>query len=270
MRLVCVGDSFTEGVADDLRADGEYGGWSDRVAQALARTQPVEYANLAVRGKLLDQVVDVQVPAAEALHPNVLTFHAGGNDVLRRGTDLPDLYRRYHDAVAALSSPDRRLVIFTCLTRAGGTGRLADTIAYRIEAFNDTVRDAAERNGATLVDIATADAFDDRRLWNVDRLHLNAEGHKRVAAAVLETLGLPIDVAWREPLPAVKARGRAQDLVADVKWAGNHFAPWVWRRVRGVSSGDGRVAKQPQLRQVKALSRTELVDEPGGKPAANQ
>jgi len=24
MRLVCVGDSFTEGVADDLRPDGEY------------------------------------------------------------------------------------------------------------------------------------------------------------------------------------------------------------------------------------------------------
>ena len=59
MRLVCVGDSFTEGVADDVRPDGEHLGWSDRVATALARTQAVEYANLAVRGKLLDQVVDV-------------------------------------------------------------------------------------------------------------------------------------------------------------------------------------------------------------------
>ena len=67
MRLVCIGDSFTEGVADDLRPDGEYVGWSDRVAAALARTQTVEYANLAVRGKLLDQVVEVQVPAASAM-----------------------------------------------------------------------------------------------------------------------------------------------------------------------------------------------------------
>ena len=250
MRLVCIGDSFTEGVADDLRPDGEYVGWSDRVAAALARTQTVEYANLAVRGKLLDQVVEVQVPAAEALEPDILTFHAGGNDVLRRGTDLSDLFARYDEAVAAICVPDRQVVLFTCLTRAGGTGRLADAIAERLDAFNDNVRAVAARHGALVVEIDTAEAFNDRRLWNADRLHLNAEGHKRVAAALLETLDLPSDVRWREPLPPVKPRSKVQDLVADVTWAGNHFAPWVWRRVRGVSSGDGRVAKQPELREV--------------------
>lgn len=251
MRLVCVGDSFTEGVADDLRDDGEYRGWSDRVAAALARAEPVEYANLAVRGKLLDQVVDVQVPAAEALNPDILTFHAGGNDVLRRGTDLPDLFGRYDEAVAGICVPGRQVVLFTCLTRAGGTGRLADAIAERLEAFNDNVRAVAARHGATVVDIATADAFNDRRLWDADRLHLNAEGHRRVAAAVREALGLASEMDWRAPLPSIKPRSRLQDLVADAQWAGNHFAPWVWRRVRGVSSGDGRVAKQPQLREVR-------------------
>lgn len=251
MRLVCVGDSFTEGVADEFRPDGEYLGWSDRVAAALARAEPVEYANLAVRGKLLDQVVDVQVPAAEALQPDILTFHAGGNDVLRRGTDLPDLFRRYDEAVAEICTTDRQVVLFTCLTRAGGTGKLADAIAARLDAFNDNVREAARRHGALVVEIDTAEAFNDRRLWNADRLHLNAEGHKRVAAAVLETLGLDPGVRWREPLPPVKARSKVQDLVADVTWAGNHFAPWVWRRVRGVSSGDGRAAKQPELREVR-------------------
>lgn len=252
MRLVCVGDSFTEGVADDVRPDGEHLGWSDRVAAALARAEPVEYANLAVRGKLLDQVVDVQVPAAEALQPDILTFHAGGNDVLRRGTDLPDLFRRYDEAVAEICTSDRRVVLFTCLTRAGGTGKLADAIATRLDAFNDNVREVARRHGALVVEIDSAEAFNDRRFWNADRLHLNAEGHKRVAAAVLETLGMPGDAKWREPLPPVKARTKAEDLVADLKWAGNHFAPWVWRRLRGVSSGDGRVPKQPELREVRA------------------
>ena len=28
---------------------------------------------------------------------------------------------------------------------------------------------------------------------------------------------------------------------------GKHLAPWVVRRLRGVSSGDGRLAKRPQL-----------------------
>lgn len=186
-----------------------------------------------------------------ALRPDILTFHAGGNDVLRRGTDLPDLFRRYDESVGEICTADRQVVLFTCLTRAGGSGRLADAIAERLEAFNDNVREVAASRGALVVDIATADAFDDRRLWNADRLHLNAEGHKRVAAAVLESLGMPSEVRWREPLPSVKARGTVRDLVADVQWAGSHLAPWVLRRLRGVSSGDGRVAKQPELREVR-------------------
>lgn len=251
MRLVCVGDSFTEGVADDLRPDGEYLGWADRVAAALARGRVVEYANLAVRGKLLDQVVAEQVGPALALAPDILTFHAGGNDVLRRGTDLSDLFERYDAAVAGLRAPESKVLLFTCLTRTGGTGRLADAIAERLEAFNHNVAEVAARHGARVVDIATADAFNDRRLWHADRLHLNAEGHKRVAAAVLETLGEQSHVRWREPLPPVKTRTKSQDLVADVKWAGVHFTPWVWRRVRGVSSGDARHAKQPRLQVVR-------------------
>ncbi len=134
MRLVCVGDSFTEGLADDLRPDGEYRGWADRVAQALAVGQPVEYANLAVRGKLLDQVVHEQLPIAADLAPDVLTFHAGGNDVLRRGTDLPDLFKRYDAAVAGIASPDRKVLLFTsisptvdCGTPTGFTSTRRDT-----------------------------------------------------------------------------------------------------------------------------------------------
>ena len=102
IRLVCLGDSFTEGMCDDARPDGHYRGWSDRVATGLARMQApadVEYANLAVRGKLIDQVVSEQIDAGLSLAPTILTFHAGANDVLRRGTDLPDLFRRYRAAV---------------------------------------------------------------------------------------------------------------------------------------------------------------------------
>ena len=255
MRLVCVGDSFTEGVADDLRPDGEYLGWADRVAAALARGQAVEYANLAVRGKLLDQVVAEQVGPAVTMAPDLLTFHAGGNDVLRRGTDLPDLFERYDAAVAQLGAADRQVLLFTCLTRAGGSGRFADLLASRFEAFNDNVREVGRRHGALVVEIDAAPALSDRRLWHGDRLHLNAEGHRRVSGAVLERLGMADPTGrpgwWREPLPPVAPRGRVADALADARWAGGHLAPWVWRRVRGVSSGDGRHAKQPRLQVVR-------------------
>lgn len=243
MRLVSIGDSFTEGLCDDLRHDGEYRGWADRVAGALA---PVEYANLAVRGKLLDQVVAEQIPAAAQMSPDVVTFHAGGNDVLRRSTDLDDLFGRYDAAVSSLPGT---VVLFTSLSRAGGTGRLAEVVAARFAAFNANVREVSARHGTLLVDLDAVAALADRRFWYADRLHLNPEGHKRVAAAVLSTLGQDTGDWWRQPLPAASPR-RLRSVGTDVLWTKNYLAPWVWRRVRGVSSGDGRIAKDQQPRLI--------------------
>src|SRR3954453_12800790 len=82
---VALGDSFTEGLNDPYRP-GEFRGWADRLAEHIAAEQPgLGYANLAVRGKLLQQVVDDQVPVAAAMRPDLISFSAGGNDMLRPG-----------------------------------------------------------------------------------------------------------------------------------------------------------------------------------------
>jgi hypothetical protein len=97
-------------------------------------------------------------------------------------------------------------------------------------------------------------ALQDRRLWNEDRLHLAPEGHARVAAAVLEVLGVDDPALlggpvgwWREPLPPGVRPGRRADLVADVRWVRRYLTPWVLRRLRGRSSGDGLSPKHLEL-----------------------
>jgi lysophospholipase L1-like esterase len=260
--LVCVGDSFTEGMSDELRPDGHHVGWADRAALGLAmlaaRTgDDVAYANLAVRGKLLDQVVADQLPLVEQFGPTVTTFHAGPNDVLRRGTDLDDLYRRYDAAVARTAAASGRVLLFTSIGRAGGTGRVAQALADRFGAFNRNVREVAARHGADVVDLERVDVLTDRRLWHTDRLHLNVDGHERVAAAVLEALGVDdVDVLggapgwWRTPLPPAAPSRRRDDLAADAAWVREHLLPWVGRRLRGTSSGDGREPKDTEPRPV--------------------
>src|SRR4051812_9948323 len=94
-RYVALGDSFTEGLADpDPQRPGEYRGWADRLAEHLAAAADgdLEYANLAVRGRLLGQVIEEQVPVALAARPDLVSLVAGGNDLLRPGAD-PDLLR---------------------------------------------------------------------------------------------------------------------------------------------------------------------------------
>lgn len=256
--LVCTGDSFTEGLSDDLRADGRPIGWADRAAAALA-DQPgaarVRYANLAVRGKLLDQVVTEQLEPALAMAPTILTFHAGPNDVLRPGVVLDELVGRYGDAIASIrESFGGTLVLFTSRGRIGRGGRTEVHVRDRFRIFNEGVRLTAKRAGATLVDLEPVEALGDPRLWNPDRLHFNRYGHVRVAAAVLEALGVDEPSAlggpsgwWREPIPAGLARLDLEHRLDDLRWAREHFLPWAVRRLRGVSSGDGMLAKEPQL-----------------------
>jgi hypothetical protein len=82
-----------------------------------------------------------------------------------------------------------------------------------------------------------------------------------VALRAGEVLGVPVPCDWREPLPADLARTVAEALVplptgtgswraarlADARWTREHLVPWIGRRLRGVSSGDGRGAKRPAL-----------------------
>lgn len=263
--LVAMGDSFTEGLEDDFGPTGRHLGWADRVAAALAaRSGRVRYANLAVRGRLLDQVVDEQLPIAVALQPDLATFHAGPNDVLRPRTDVAAVLRRYDRAVASLAEGGVPTLLFTVIERAGGTGRTAAALAARFASFNAGVRETAARHGALVADLGAVPALQDRRLWHEDRLHLAAEGHARVAAGVLEAVGMRDPALlggepgwWRVPLRPGERAGRRADLLADVRWVRRYFAPWVSRRIRGVSSGDGVAAKHATLVDVIAREPTD-------------
>lgn len=255
--FVALGDSFTEGLEDEVGPNGRHRGWADRVAEALGEATPgLRYANLAVRGRLLDQIVREQIPTALSLlgeaglaSEAVVSFHAGGNDVLRPGVAVASVIERHAAAVDQLVGAGVTPLLFTSVERAGGSGRAADALARRFGEFNAGVRATATRLGVPLADVAKVTALEDLRLRHADRLHQNDEGHRRVAAAVLDALegGTPGDDSWwLEPLPVVPpSRGAA--LMADARWAVQYLVPWAWRRVRGVSRGDGVRAKHDRL-----------------------
>ena len=241
---------MTEGMCDEIVA-GNYRGWADRIAEVLAEQQPgFTYLNLAIRGKLLAQVIDEQIPTAKQFvegKSTLISFHAGANDVLRPHYKSEVAFERYETAAKDLAATGATLMLFTVIEKATGKGKTAELWESRFSEFNINVRKVAGEVGAVLIEWNEALFLSDRRFLATDRLHLNADGHWRVAQGVLEKLGEPFDSAWRTPLPAAPKMSWVTDQVADLRWFFTFALPWIWRRIRGKSSGDGRSAKHSGL-----------------------
>ena len=242
--FVAIGDSFTEGMSDAL-PDGSYRGWADLLAARLAaRHQGFRYANLAVRGKLIRQIAEDQVDAAAAMGADLVTLVGGLNDVLRPKCDVAEVCARLESSVERLAPACGRLILMRSPARRGP---VATRFAPRMEELFGFIDNLAQRHGALVVDLYGAEVLGDARLWADDRLHLTAEGHERVAEAVWQRLGLPAESEWTLPLPPAVRAGWAARRSADVRFTREHLLPWIGRRLTGRSSGDGRLAKRPEL-----------------------
>lgn len=247
---VAVGDSFTEGM-DDPYGDGTYRGWADLVAGCLAaQVDSFRYANLAVRGRRLRPVVDAQVPLATAMRPDLVTFSAGGNDALRRRFEPELLAEAFEGAVARMKAAGIDVVLFTPADLTVNYRAASRYLIPRVEFWLDLVRRVAAVYNTHLVDLWGDDGFRDRRMWSVDRLHLNAAGHRRVAHRVLDALEVECDPSWVATLPAVTPDRWVAARRSDLQWARTHLAPWIARRLSGRSSGDTVTAKRPVLQQL--------------------
>jgi lysophospholipase L1-like esterase len=271
--FVAIGDSFTEGLNDPAPGGG-FRGWADRLAGLLASGYPdLRYANLAVRGKLLRQIVAEQVPAAAAMSPGLVSIAGGGNDILRPGADPDTLAELFDVAVARLRQAGCRVLIFTGSDPVGIP--VLRRLRGRIAAYDMHLRAIADARGCDLVDLWSMRFLRDKNAWSADRLHLSPASHQRIALRACEVLGVPVTEDWRVPQsgadepagletaaqtlagagtetgalasPGVARAAWVAARREDAKWAREYLLPWVNRRLHGTSSGDGLPPKRPDL-----------------------
>ncbi|PYG01039.1 Lysophospholipase L1 [Georgenia satyanarayanai] len=251
-RYVAVGDSLTEGMVDPDPTDpGRHRGWADLLASALSRRRtaagqpPLEYANLAVRGRLLRQILSEQLPTARDLRPDLVSITGGGNDILRPGADVDALLRSLEDTVAGLRAAGTDVLLVTGSDPAGAP--VIRLTRAKVAVLNTGLWSIAHRHGAHVLDLWGMRAIQDWRMWAEDRIHLSTAGHERVAQAALVGLGLtPDHDAWDDPLSPLPPEARADRWRGNARWAQAYALPWVQRRLRRQSSGDLRRAKYPE------------------------
>ncbi|WP_342586067.1 SGNH/GDSL hydrolase family protein [Xylanimonas protaetiae] len=208
-----------------------------------AGLEPLEYANLAIRGRLLHQIIDEQVDVAIDAKADLVSLIGGGNDILRPGVDVDEISEALEGAVARLRAAGADVLLGAGF-KAGGA--LSFTRG-RTGTYNANVWTIAQRHGASVLDLWGMRSLFDLRLWAEDRLHLTPEGHRRVMNAALVGLHLPPeDAGYDVPLPPAPPVPLTAKAKADAEWAREHVVPWVRRRLTHTSSGDGRAPKWPQ------------------------
>jgi len=244
MRYVAIGDSFTEGIGDpEPKSPGGHRGWADRVAEELAeRADDFAYANLAIRGRLLQQISDEQVDAALALNPDLISVSAGGNDIIRPGTDPDDVAERFEAMIMRLRRDDATVVMFNGPDI--GMTPVLRRVRGKVAIYNENLRAIAQRHDCVVADMWALRDLSDVQMWAPDRLHFSPLGHHTIARMVLDALNVENDLEPLTPEPMPQSSWR-QARVGDVLWAREHLVPWVLRRLRRQSSGDDVAPKRP-------------------------
>lgn len=252
-RYVAVGDSLTEGLCDESRMPaGEYRGWADRLALLLALAspdaEPVSYANVAVRSRKVADAVAVQLPLAVEHGADLVSVLVGANDLVGRRADAAGLAARLGDAIGAVRASGADVLLVTPFMPQRPASRLFEP---RFAVFAERLAATAVEHGALLLDVRCRAELTDRTMWAADRVHLNSAGHRTLAYAAARVLGVPDATELGALERAVHDDDPADDRhVGDAEWLARHAVPWVVRRLRGRTAGDGRDPKRPGLAPV--------------------
>lgn len=246
-RYVALGDSITEGLCDPVVGLGEpWFGWADRLATILdgnarLRGNPFEFANLGVRGRRVNDVVDSQVPEAIALGADLVSVLVGGNDLMLPNADPDALAAKLESGVAALRASGADVLLATCFDP-----RFAFFLAPfrgRAAVYNANLWSIARTHGTFTLDLWGVRELQAGSMWAEDRVHLTAAGHRLLAANAARSLGVP----YHEVLSPDRSTQSTSPPLSGLGWMRRHALPWVGRRLRRISTGDGVTPKLPKL-----------------------
>jgi phosphatidylinositol alpha 1,6-mannosyltransferase len=260
-RYVAIGDSITEGLCDDSRQDrGVFRGWADRLALLLspigtrgAGAPPLLYANLAVRSRTIPDVLERQIPRALELRADLVTILIGGNDLARPVPAPSRLADRLLPGVARLRAAGCEVLLVAPFVPPSPFLR---TLHRRTAGLAPELRRIAAATGARVLDLSGDPEWLDPRLWSDDRVHLSSHGHRVLSYRAAEALGVhgarelgDLDVAMHDEQVGEPLSTRA--------WFWRHVRPWLGRRLRGRTAGDGMMPKHDDLVPVIPIDPSE-------------
>nr|WP_199796641.1 SGNH/GDSL hydrolase family protein [Pseudonocardia dioxanivorans] len=188
--------------------------------------------NLARSGARMRRLRTEQLPAALGSSPDIAIVCAGMNDTLRSDFDPAALEADCAATLAALREAGALVVVLryhdhTRVFRLPAPLRRA--LRTRIELLNAAIDAAADRAGATVLDLDALPGGYERSAWAVDRLHPSEFGHRLLAGALADVVAA---AGWAVPEPVSPecSGGRRVTTTHRIACLVVKGLPWLVRR----------------------------------------
>jgi phosphatidylinositol alpha 1,6-mannosyltransferase len=237
---IALGDSLTEGLGDFDFEVSRFGcGWADRLSELMARSaheagESFKFANLALRGSSMLQILTAQLEDALKLNPDVVTIMAGANDFMRSKKTHPHLRALLRGAIERLHNQGCHVILANTVNPV----HLAvfRPLAKKSRTMSDLIESVAAEYQVPVLNVFEIKDFKNRQMWCEDLVHFSGYGHIRIANKAASLLG--IDHGFEE-LDINEMQGPPQGVKATGRWLVRDVAPFFIRRIKGITSGNG-------------------------------
>jgi lysophospholipase L1-like esterase len=247
---IAIGDSLSEGLGDfTFDKSRHHSGWTDRLAGIMAKEAhdsgyEFQYANLAIRGSKLQKIIDVQLPQALRLQPDLVTVMAGSNDIMTNPSALPSLRENLRDGIQQLLAAGCDVVVANTINPIHL--KLFKPMRQKAELFSTLIETVADEFEIPMLDVFGIRDFENLGYWAEDMVHFSGQGHIRIANDAAEMLGLNYRFVAPQLTPVTRG------LIETSRWIARDVIPFIDRKLKGVTSGDGLAPKHSELTPFRA------------------
>lgn len=184
---VAIGASDATGIGAEPPTEG----YTFLIADRLDEIEDTAFLNLGIPGGETEEFVDVELPAATAANPDLVTIWAGPNDLVD-GDTTEEFERNLDDLLSGLREDSDTLIVIgtipdiTILPRFQETPD-PDVTAARIAAYNEIILRLAGQYGASIADLRQFDPTPNL-VNDEDGFHPSNAGHAVIAGIYLDVI----------------------------------------------------------------------------------
>jgi len=226
LNFAVIGDSAAHGVGD-LESNGLEKGWAGYLSRNFL--DHYRYENFSRPGAKSIEVLDVQLPQALEIEPDICAVIVGGNDLLRNGFDPHLLYQNLRQTCRALALAGSEILMVELhdpnqLLRLPKL--LKRVLRRRVNAVNQVYQKIETEFECVLIRTREIPDVHDLVNWHVDRMHPGPRGHQLLAREMATQL---CKRGWQINLPEIKSFPR-QSSTERWRWMLVKGTPWFLKR----------------------------------------